>query len=938
MWVIENGRGPEPCWGNRLDREQQHQNNHPTRLLARPRHPVNTITWQHGSCSALHQDRAPCYLSFVSKAILWDRGLYHYTDHTVRDGRPSLCPRFLVHMKACPADLRTPHLLSNNPRPRPPRQELTQQRHALGGLKTHSCADSRSLQHCSTTRGRRLAVVVPCVPVPVSPSPSRASPELSVCPSPTSSTVTDSGQQGTGYNPAPSSALPHGHTQKGEKETEDGVKEMDEGTSASSGAFRPPRPDQEPNSGPEDIDPSVSPIPSVCEGSLSDFSRPPSSQFSRSTDLGSGRSSPLCANLSDLDSEGGSPLSQHGSSSMSLSALASCTPQDPPAHQPPNPAPHHPQYHPLPHQAQHCPPDWTTTEPQPGHVLPPYPDPSLDPNLDPTTLAFPSDTWQSCPSPQCKITTRPGSGLGSGLTSSPVVVERQDWTSHRWSVLPPISPVRGGSDTVSSWSRCSQVSSSQSHVFDELEAIAPRTGSCLSLDQPLSPADCSPPGTEMSPGLAALTVGCDSGDLGSLSRVQLLLLDRSDPVEPHWLAGQDMYSPTEDGTTGHTAALRARRPLSPTLYTTGVLQPLTAGSCGDGSVSERCVATGKVQGQGEHTMSHNEDGSRSPSSWISDSSPSGTISGSTSSQCESCCDGEESEGSDQTSQALTSLNDRGPSPDQGVPVKEEPGCPDWGERGWASTGARRRPGRLERRIREKERKREERKTKVLNIYSRLQDSGPLQPSRNRGRSRFEDFDFLAKYCIFSQEKLAEYKRAFEAVDSDADGYISCLQVLLALKKIIPPELLTDEEEIYVYRILEMVDFRVTDGLTDLRLFAVIASLAQKIATMDVFMRSLISKMDFHSLALKLYKAKQLFMFLLEGQSGGAVAQQGCISAEQLLVELKAGGIRPEQEEAIKQELRHISSLDLLDFLAYLPLFVLIHNSVIANPLDDSSNL
>lgn len=24
-------------------------------------------------------------------------------------------------------------------------------------------------------------------------------------------------------------------------------------------------------------------------------------------------------------------------------------------------------------------------------------------------------------------------------------------------------------------------------------------------------------------------------------------------------------------------------------------------------------------------------------------------------------------------------------------------------------------------------------------------------------------DFLAKYCIFSQEKLAEYKRAFEAV-------------------------------------------------------------------------------------------------------------------------------------------------------------------------------
>lgn len=32
--------------------------------------------------------------------------------------------------------------------------------------------------------------------------------------------------------------------------------------------------------------------------------------------------------------------------------------------------------------------------------------------------------------------------------------------------------------------------------------------------------------TDLSPGLATLTVGCDSGDLGSLSRVQLLLLDR----------------------------------------------------------------------------------------------------------------------------------------------------------------------------------------------------------------------------------------------------------------------------------------------------------------------------------------------------------------------------------------------------------------------------
>lgn len=36
----------------------------------------------------------------------------------------------------------------------------------------------------------------------------------------------------------------------------------------------------------------------------------------------------------------------------------------------------------------------------------------------------------------------------------------------------------------------------------------------------------------LSPGLAALTVGCDSGNLGAMSRVQLLLLDRVEAGTP----------------------------------------------------------------------------------------------------------------------------------------------------------------------------------------------------------------------------------------------------------------------------------------------------------------------------------------------------------------------------------------------------------------------
>ncbi|KAJ1163633.1 hypothetical protein NDU88_004089 [Pleurodeles waltl] len=139
-----------------------------------------------------------------------------------------------------------------------------------------------------------------------------------------------------------------------------------------------------------------------------------------------------------------------------------------------------------------------------------------------------------------------------------------------------------------------------------------------------------------------------------------------------------------------------------------------------------------------------------------------------------------------------------------------------------------------RQVIERQQKAEKKKTRTLQIYSKLrktQTPGSRVPEQ-MNISNFEDFDFLAKYCIFSQEKLAKYKRAFEVVDTDGDGYLNCLQVLMALKEIVPSEALTDAEELYVYRILEIVDYYVTDGLTDLRLFAVMASLAQKIAALE----------------------------------------------------------------------------------------------------------
>ena len=60
-----------------------------------------------------------------------------------------------------------------------------------------------------------------------------------------------------------------------------------------------------------------------------------------------------------------------------------------------------------------------------------------------------------------------------------------------------------------------------------------------------------------------------------------------------------------------------------------------------------------------------------------------------------------------------------------------------------------------------------------------------------------------------------------------------------------------------------------------------------------------------------------------------------ISIDQLCVELRAGGVSLEHEQEVREKLGHLGSLDLLDFMSYVPLFIMIHTSVIHNPLDDS---
>lgn len=88
--------------------------------------------------------------------------------------------------------------------------------------------------------------------------------------------------------------------------------------------------------------------------------------------------------------------------------------------------------------------------------------------------------------------------------------------------------------------------------------------------------------------------------------------------------------------------------------------------------------------------------------------------------------------------------------------------------------------------------------------------------------------------------------------------------------------------------------------------------------------------------LILLHVENFFFFLFSNQTlweCNVDPETNKISLEQLCVELRVGGVSLTHEQEVKDRLQHLKALDLLDFLTYIPLFIMIHESVVDNPLD-----
>nr|KAG5694423.1 hypothetical protein BaRGS_017456 [Batillaria attramentaria] len=95
-------------------------------------------------------------------------------------------------------------------------------------------------------------------------------------------------------------------------------------------------------------------------------------------------------------------------------------------------------------------------------------------------------------------------------------------------------------------------------------------------------------------------------------------------------------------------------------------------------------------------------------------------------------------------------------------------------------------------------------------------------------------------------------------------------------------------------------------------------------------------MEYASVGSDAVTVQELFQFLEDDDH----MPKGGASADRLAVELTAGGLTPEHTKFVLKKFNREGRgvVDFLDFVTYVPLFVLIHKRIISDPLREELDL
>ncbi|CAH3016959.1 unnamed protein product [Porites evermanni] len=188
-------------------------------------------------------------------------------------------------------------------------------------------------------------------------------------------------------------------------------------------------------------------------------------------------------------------------------------------------------------------------------------------------------------------------------------------------------------------------------------------------------------------------------------------------------------------------------------------------------------------------------------------------------------------------------------------------------------------------------------------------------------------DYIAQYRLVNRSHLEMYGRAFTLEDEDEDGLISYEQMLLALEGVPSVAGMSRKQLMFVLQVLDLFPgSRIT-----FKMFSVTTALCEKVMTLDEFVRQLVEEIDLYELECKLDMFRK--MFFVTGDYS-----VNFITADQLRIELKAGGLNQQQENHVIGHILQSTQaweISFLDYMAYLPLFLSIHQNICDNALDMS---
>lgn len=192
-------------------------------------------------------------------------------------------------------------------------------------------------------------------------------------------------------------------------------------------------------------------------------------------------------------------------------------------------------------------------------------------------------------------------------------------------------------------------------------------------------------------------------------------------------------------------------------------------------------------------------------------------------------------------------------------------------------------------------------------------------------------EYLLSNCTISDGKLRRYRVVFNKCSVLKPGiYLTNEELVMALRRV-NNKLIGASEIKYIFYILDLLNPDAGE-FHDFKSFSAIAALSERVAPMERFIKGFVDQADFGSLRQKLEGAHHMFLNLFRGEDNiGAAGQLMAIPVDDLEYVFLAGGIA--DVPGILQALRdaNMDPLTYLDYLAYIPMFIDIHASVVSNP-------